>query len=78
MKKIRLFLVVVLIATLAVFGFAATAETIVYVTKTGTKYHIESCASLRSSKIAIKLGEAVKKYEPCQVCHPPQLDVAEE
>ena len=80
MKKAgKLFLVVFLVLTVAVMGLAATAEAIVYVTKTGTKYHKDGCSSLRSSKIEITLGEAVKKgYEPCQVCKPPVLDVAEE
>jgi hypothetical protein len=79
MKKIgRFFAVIVLLLTVAAFGFAATAETVVYVTKTGAKYHKDGCSSLRSSKIEITLGEAVKKgYEPCQVCKPPVLDKVE-
>ena len=80
MKTIgRFFVVVVLVLTVAALGFAATEGTIVYVTKTGTKYHKDGCSSLRSSKIEITLGEAVEKgYEPCKVCKPPVLDVDEE
>jgi hypothetical protein len=50
-----------------------TADTVVYVTKTGTKYHLETCRTLRASKIPMKLGEAVKKYGACAVCNPPRL-----
>ena len=76
MKKAgKLFLVVFLVLTVAAICFAATEETIVYVTKTGEKYHKDGCSSLRSSKIEISLGEAVKKgFEPCKVCKPPVLD----
>lgn len=42
----------------------------VYITKTGTKYHRPDCNSLRSSKIAISLEEAKKRFEPCNVCKP--------
>lgn len=45
----------------------------VYVTKSGEKYHRDSCSSLRKSKIAISLKEAMKKgYEPCKICNPPR------
>jgi cbb3-type cytochrome oxidase cytochrome c subunit len=43
----------------------------VYVTKTGEKYHRESCRSLRQSKIRMSLKEAAKRYGPCSVCKPP-------
>lgn len=49
-----------------------TSDTIVYITKTGTKYHNESCSYLSSSKIAITLEEAKSKgYTPCSRCNPP-------
>jgi len=48
-------------------------DQIVYVTKTGTKYHTATCHYLSKSKIAIKLGDVVKKYTPCSVCKPPVL-----
>jgi hypothetical protein len=50
-----------------------TAESIVYVTKTGAKYHTATCRHLSRSKIAMKLGEASEKYGGCSVCKPPQL-----
>jgi micrococcal nuclease len=49
-------------------------DTPVYLTATGTKYHRETCSSLRRSKIARPLGEAVRAgYEPCALCNPPVL-----
>ena len=45
--------------------------TLVYVTRTGTKYHKEGCRHLRSSKFAMSLGEAAEEgFEPCKVCKP--------
>ena len=44
----------------------------VYITKTGEKYHLSWCTSLRRSKIAITLGNAIARgYEPCKICNPP-------
>lgn len=45
---------------------------IVYVTKTGTKYHTSSCSYLRQSKIAISLSQAKLSYTPCSRCNPPR------
>lgn len=46
-------------------------EHIVYVTKTGTKYHLESCRHLRKSKRSMTLQEAKdKRYEACKTCKP--------
>jgi len=75
MKKIgRLFLVLLIICAVATLGYAAGKDTIVYITKTGEKYHTEKCSSVRSSKIAIELGEAVERgYQPCRICKPPVL-----
>lgn len=48
-----------------------SAETSIYRTKTGDKYHIEGCSSLRS-KILISYKEAVELgLEPCSKCNPP-------
>ena len=44
----------------------------VYVTRTGKKYHRESCSSLRRSKISISLAEAKERYGPCSRCNPPR------
>jgi methylphosphotriester-DNA--protein-cysteine methyltransferase len=74
MKKNRLGLI---IAVFLIAGavYAASQNTTVYITRTGEKYHTERCASVRNSKIAVSLGEAVSKgYEPCKRCKPPTLD----
>ena len=44
----------------------------VYVTRTGKKYHLGSCSSLRRSKIEITLAEAKQKYGACSRCNPPR------
>ena len=43
----------------------------VYVTKTGKKYHLQSCRYARNGR-AITLSEAKKKYTACSVCKPPK------
>lgn len=45
---------------------------IVYVTRTGEKYHMDGCQYLRSSQIPITLEEARQSYEPCSKCDPPR------
>jgi len=44
---------------------------VVYVTKSGRKYHRAGCQYLSKSAQAIPLAEAVKRYEPCSRCKPP-------
>lgn len=46
-------------------------EEIVYVTRTGSKYHRGSCRYLRKSQIPMKLSDAVLSFGPCSVCQPP-------
>ena len=54
-------------------GSGASGETIVYITKSGKKYHTEGCSYLKKSKIPIKLKEAkAKGYKPCSKCQPPK------
>lgn len=44
-------------------------EVVVYITKTGTKYHFDGCDYLSKSQIPILLEEAIRRgYEPCKVC----------
>jgi hypothetical protein len=53
---------------------AGNGDTIVYITKTGKKYHTAGCRSLSKSKIAIKLADAVARgYGVCSICKPPAL-----
>ena len=48
-----------------------TKETIVYITRTGEKYHKDGCRYLRQSKIKTTKKEAVKNgYEACKICKP--------
>lgn len=45
----------------------------VYVTKSGTKYHLGSCSHLSKSKIEKSLSEAKNAgFEPCKTCNPPK------
>lgn len=49
-----------------------SGNTIVYVTRSGSKYHRDGCSSLSKSKIEITLKEALEQgYEPCKRCKPP-------
>ncbi|MBR5536696.1 MAG: hypothetical protein IKU58_02205 [Clostridia bacterium] len=46
---------------------------VVYVTKSGTKYHLGSCSHLSKSKIEKSLADAkAAGYEPCKTCDPPK------
>lgn len=50
------------------------AEKIVYISKTGKKYHLENCRTLRGEKEAIDLNEAIKTgYEACKICNPDSI-----
>jgi endonuclease YncB( thermonuclease family) len=51
----------------------ATAETIVYVTATGKRYHRAGCRALAKSSTAMPLGEVEGRYKACTVCDPPKL-----
>lgn len=44
---------------------------LVYVTRTGTKYHRANCRHVARSKIGMPLKEALGRYGPCSVCKPP-------
>jgi hypothetical protein len=56
---------------------AEDGEQTVYVTHSGGRYHREHCSSLRNSRIAVSLAEAVRSgYEPCSRCGPPALSGA--
>lgn len=62
--------------TLILFSLTACTAPVaeaqaVYITRTGKKYHRESCQYLRQSKIEISLKEARDRgYGPCSVCSP--------
>lgn len=43
----------------------------VYITQSGTKYHLETCSYLSKSKIEISRSDAINEgYEPCSRCKP--------
>ncbi len=48
-----------------------TKETVVYITKTGEKYHRDGCSYLRQSKIQTTKKEAINNgYSACSRCKP--------
>jgi len=52
-------------------GYAAAAkqECVVYITRTGDRYHVGDCRYLRRSRIPVEKREAIKAgYTPCRVC----------
>jgi len=51
----------------------AESDPLVYITKTGSKYHRAECPHLRHGAIPIHLSEAkARDLEPCSHCQPPQ------
>lgn len=50
---------------------AAPEEVTVYVTKSGSKYHLATCKHLSKSKISKTLEDAKKRFSACSVCKPP-------
>ena len=50
----------------------ASEPVIVYVTRTGTKYHRADCPLLsRATATPMPLTEAIKKHSACAICKPP-------
>lgn len=48
-------------------------EKTVYITNTGKKYHLDSCRTLRKSKISINLSDAKSRgFDSCKICNPPK------
>lgn len=57
---------------------SASADTEVYITRSGKSYHRAGCGSLSRSCIPISLGNAVAGgYRACKNCDPPLLDNAQ-
>jgi hypothetical protein len=50
----------------------ATNSTVVYVTRSGKKYHAEGCRHLTASKVEMSLADAKQRFEACKVCRPPE------
>ncbi|MHB9025104.1 MAG: ComEC/Rec2 family competence protein [Armatimonadota bacterium] len=52
-------------------GTASSGDDIVYITRTGSKYHRDGCRYLARSRIPITRREAIARgYTPCSVCKP--------
>jgi hypothetical protein len=60
---------ILLLFLLLLFCFAVQAQTTVYITKTGKKYHQSTCQYLSKSSISIELSKAKENsYTACSVC----------
>ncbi|MEI0698703.1 hypothetical protein R4K92_07200 [Brachyspira intermedia] len=47
------------------------AQNVVYITKTGKKYHLQNCRTIKGEAYKISLSEAKQKgYTACKVCKP--------
>lgn len=67
----------IFIVLLCPVAYAASGDTVVYITRSGERYHDATCRYLSKSCIETTLQAAVDGgYTPCKVCHPPTLDVA--
>jgi hypothetical protein len=80
MRRLPLVVVLVWLACLAqalsepnVAAQQDPAKVVVYITRTGEKYHNDGCRYLRQSRIQTTLAEAAKRYGPCSVCKPPTV-----
>ena len=74
-KRIVTFLMAICIMLFPLtYVFGASGDTIVHITKTGSKYHRAGCQYLKSSDREVPLEDAVNcGYEPCLKCKPPVL-----
>ncbi|KLI30362.1 hypothetical protein [Brachyspira hyodysenteriae] len=65
MKKILTFIIILIISANLI------AQNVVYITKTGKKYHLQNCRTIRGEAYKISLSEAKQKgYTACKVCKP--------
>lgn len=47
----------------------AVRDCTVYITRTGSRYHVSSCKRLQRSRYSMPRSEALKRgYSPCRVC----------
>ncbi|ACN84472.1 hypothetical protein JQ824_06040 [Brachyspira hyodysenteriae] len=65
MKKVITFIIILMISANLI------AQNVVYITKTGKKYHLQNCRTIRGEAYKISLSEAKQKgYTACKVCKP--------
>lgn len=74
-KHMKIVKIAVSIAVLIAIGisaiYIANGFKTVYITRTGDKYHTETCGHLTDTKIEMTLREAQKAgYQPCSMCKP--------
>ena len=74
-NRIALFLGVLFIVSISalLLLWPELPESVVYITRTGRKYHTYNCNFLEQyadGKFAIYLDEAKKNYDPCGICSP--------
>ncbi len=53
---------------------SAAKDITVYVTKTGECYHRSNCYTLKKSKIEKTLYDAARRYRPCSICNPREIE----
>jgi hypothetical protein len=77
MAMITAFAILVSIGIPSSTVYAASGDTVVYITKTGECYHSSGCSSLRRSKIETTLQSAIDRgYRACSKCNPGSLDAS--
>lgn len=77
MAMITAFAILVSIGIPSSTVYAASGDTVVYITKTGECYHSSGCSSLRKSKIETTLQSAIDRgYRACSKCNPGMLDTS--
>ncbi|MBP3411936.1 MAG: hypothetical protein J6K89_01620 [Oscillospiraceae bacterium] len=65
-------IILLILLIIPVSAYTGNGGTTVYVTETGGRYHASNCGSLWSSKISIKLEDAIiDGYTRCDRCNPP-------
>lgn len=73
-KRIALAFAVFCVISFGVLLWPKDVEPIVYITRTGKKYHTYDCEFLEEynvkDKFAIYLDEAEENYGPCGICYP--------
>lgn len=70
-RKISWVALLALFLALQVSTFAQSNQDVVYITRTGEKYHLETCRYLKYSSSAIDRADAIQRgYTPCSVCRP--------
>lgn len=74
-QHMKIVKIVASVAIILAMGFSAfyiaNGYKTVYITRTGDKYHKETCGHLSDTKIEMTLREAQKAgYEPCSMCKP--------